>query len=347
MSYLTTALASGIAELFDYLSAHVLTCIIPAFFIAGGITVFISSGAVLKYFGAKAKRYVAYSVASVSGIILAVCSCTILPLFAGIYKRGAGLGPAVTFLYAGPAINLLAIVLTARAIGLEMGVGRALGAIIFSIVTGLIMAFLFKKEEEERLEEAATLEEGLNFTGLQLITFFGLLVAVLLFGTANITFGIKAAIIIFLITAIYYVSKKWFEPEDIQDWMYETWELFKKLFPILLVGVFIAGMLKVIVPETWVTAAVGGNSLVSNLVGSVFGAFFYFSTLTEVPIVKALVDLGMGKGPALALLLAGPAVSLPNMLVIRSVIGTKKTVTYVSLVIIMATIAGKIFGTVV
>ena len=206
MEFISKVLASGGAELIDYLSAHVLTCLIPAFFIAGGITVFVSSGAVLKYFGAKAKKYVSYSVASVSGMILAVCSCTILPLFAGIYKRGAGIGPAITFLYAGPAINLLAIVLTARAIGFEMGVARAGGAIIFSIITGLIMAFLFRKEEEERLEEAATMEGGLNFSGFQLITFFGLLVAVLLFGTANITLVAKVSILGVLIAAIYYVS---------------------------------------------------------------------------------------------------------------------------------------------
>ncbi len=345
---LVAILQSGINELLEYLSAHVLTCLVPAFFIAGGIAAVVSTGAVLKYFGPRAPKHLAYGVASVSGAILAVCSCTVLPLFAGIHKKGAGLGPAVTFLFSGPAVNILAIVLTARKMGWELGLARAIGAVTFSIVIGLLMAFIFKKEEQANSSD----DDGM-FAGEEgkpvghLLAFFGTLVAILLFGTAAIPFWSKIAIIFSLLSFLAVVLTQWYDGDEVKDWLVETWKFVKLIFPILLVGVFIAGVLKAVIPEQWISVSVGGNGLSANLVASVIGALMYFSTLTEVPIVKALLDMGMGKGPALALLLAGPSLSLPNMLVVRNVMGTKRTIVYVLLVVVLATLTGMVFGSIV
>lgn len=345
---LLTAFQSGYLELLDYLSAHVLTCLVPAFFIAGAIAVFVSGPQVLKYFGAGTKKYISYVVASLSGVILAVCSCTILPLFAGIYRKGAGLGPAVTFLYAGPAINLLAIVLTARAIGFDLGLGRAIGAVVFAIIIGAIMAVIYRKEEQEKKKAVFNLpQEDKGGEGWKKLLFFAALVGILLFGTAKIDLVPKLTIVAILLAAVAYMVSRWFQKDEFKSWMHETWRLTKLIVPVLLVGVFIAGMLKALVPQHWIAGYVGGNSLQANFLASFFGALMYFSTLTEVPIIKALVDMGMGKGPALALLLAGPALSLPNMLVIRNIMGTQKTLIYVSLVVVMATLAGLLFGTIV
>lgn len=340
-------LQSGINELLEYLSAHVLTCLVPAFFIAGGIAAVVSTGAVLKYFGPRAPKHLAYGVASVSGAILAVCSCTVLPLFAGIHKKGAGLGPAVTFLFSGPAINILAIVLTARKMGWELGLARAIGAILFSIIIGLLMAFIFRKEE------VAGSDDGGMFAGEEgkpvghLLAFFGTLVAILLFGTAAIPFWSKIAIIFSLLSFLAVVLTQWFDGEEVKEWLVETWKFVKLIFPILLVGVFVAGILKAVIPQHWIEVSVGGNGLSANLLASVFGALMYFSTLTEVPIVKAFLDMGMGKGPALALLLAGPSLSLPNMLVLRNVMGTKRTIVYVLIVVVLSTLTGMVFGSIV
>ncbi|MDI6709094.1 MAG: permease [Bacillota bacterium] len=349
-NYLGNILLSGWNEILEYLSAHVLTCLVPAFFIAGGIAVAVSTTAVLKYFGPQTKKYLSYGVASVSGVVLAVCSCTILPLFAGIYRKGAGLGPAVTFLYAGPAINLLAIVLTARKLGWDLGAGRAVGAVLFSILVGSIMAFLFRKEETEKATKAD--QGGFNLAGIedvgkpvgQQLVFFGILVAILLVGTAQVPEAVKGTGIALLLAALALVLWKWFTWEEVKQWLFETGKLVKLIFPILIVGVFIAGALKVIIPPSWIAASVGGNGLLANFIASFVGALMYFSTLTEVPIVKMLLDLGMGRGPALALLLAGPALSIPNMLVIRNIMGTRKTAAYVGLVVVMATVTGYLFG---
>ncbi len=341
---ITNILMSGVNELLEYLSAHVLTCLVPAFFIAGGIAAVVSTGAVLKYFGPRAKKTMAYGVASVSGAILAVCSCTVLPLFAGIHKKGAGLGPAVAFLFSGPAINILAIVLTARKMGWELGLARAVGAISFSIVIGLLMALIFKKEEKLKEEDESMFAGGEGKPVIQLLAFFGVLVAILLFGTAGIPLWSKIAILITLLNSMALVLAFWYSKDEVVDWLRETWKFVKMIFPALLIGVFVAGMLKAVIPQLWVETAVGGNSLMSNAVASVFGALMYFSTLTEVPIVKALLDMGMGKGPALALLLAGPSLSLPNMIVIGRVMGVKKTLVYVLLVVVLSTITGMLFG---
>ncbi len=387
-----------------YAQEHVLLCLIPAFFIAGTIAVFVSQAAVIKYFGAKAKKWVSYLVASVSGSILAVCSCTVLPLFSGIHKRGAGLGPAIAFLYSGPAINILAIILTARILGFELGIARVVGAVVFSIVIGISMAFFFRKEEKEKADAQLAMpdvEEGRPFW--QTSFHFFILVGILVFatwGTPDSDSGLWTFVYNFkwLITGLFGVGlalsliyilkiRQWYvmlgsipviilafiypqyplipfvaaavvltillsiSDGEANEWMGETWGFTKQILPLLGAGVLIAGFLlgspeggSGIIPNHWISNLVGGNSLFSNFFASIVGAFMYFATLTEVPILQGLINSGMGKGPALALLLAGPALSLPNMLVIRSVIGTRKTLTYVLLVIIMSTISGLIYG---
>lgn len=344
---LQNILNSGITALIDYLGKHVIACLVPAFFIAGAISCFVSQASVLKYFGAQAKKYISYSVASVSGCVLAVCSCTVLPLFAGIHKRGAGLGPAIAFLYSGPAINILAIVYTARLLGWQLGLARAIGAISFSVVIGLIMAGIFRKEEKVKEEEmkTAVIEEGKG-SG-KLLVYFGILVSILIFANAKIDLWVKIITVVNLILMLGIVLNTWFERYEIIDWVGETYRFVKMIFPILLLGVFIAGMLKAIIPQDFVAKWVGGNSLSANFIASIFGAFMYFATLTEVPILKAFMELGMGGGPALALLLAGPALSLPNMIVLVRIMGFKKTFIYCTLVVIMATITGLIFGKIV
>jgi len=350
----------------EYAREHILFCLVPAFFIAGAIANFVSQGAVIKYFGSGAKKWVSYAVASVAGTVLAVCSCTVLPLFAGIYMRGAGIGPAIAFLYSGPAINVLAIILTARILGWEFGVARAVGAIFFSVVIGLIMAALYKKEDEARTAGTMVLmesEDKRRSVG-QNVIFIATLVLILIFaawgkpaqdvGFFLAVFKIKWYLTGFLLLVLALQLVKWFNTEERKAWVESTWGYTKQIMPLLFAGVMIAGALMGrpgtdagLIPSTYISAIVGGNSLVSNLAASVIGAFMYFATLTEVPIVQGLLGAGMGKGPALALLLAGPALSLPSMLVIRSVIGTKKTVAYISLVVFFSTISGMVFGAIV
>ena len=393
-----------------YAREHVILCLLPAFFIAGVIAVFVSQTAVMKYFGASAKKVLAYSVASVSGTILAVCSCTILPLFSSIHKRGAGLGPAIAFLYSGPAINILAIILTARILGFEMGVARVVGAVTFSIVIGLLMSWIYRREEKQKRDEqmnVAALPEkrpvwqtAFHFFTLVFIlvlanwaqptgetegvwfwiwshkwiltSFFALLLAislifilhlhwirVLLVGLATVLTGLlsKSPMLSVLVgiaglSLITLIDKR--DPEN-REWTLASWDFARQILPLLAIGVLIAGFLlgsthgetqiAGIIPNHWVAYLVGGNSLFSNFFASVVGAFMYFATLTEVPILQGLISAGMGKGPALALLLAGPSLSLPNMLVIRGVIGTQKTLVYILLVILMATASGLMYGT--
>jgi uncharacterized membrane protein YraQ (UPF0718 family) len=393
-----------------YAREHVILCLLPAFFIAGVIAVFVSQGAVMKYFGAKAKKWVAYTVASVSGSILAVCSCTILPLFSSIHKRGAGLGPAIAFLYSGPAINILAIILTARILGFEMGVARIIGAVLFAVVIGSVMSLIYRKEEKVKREEQINFPDmpekrpmwqtAFHFFTLVLILVFanwgkpgddvtsgtwfwiwankwyitggfGLLlvysliailkikwqwVALAAIATAASAFVSSSPLIPMVVgiaglSIITLMDKK--NPEN-KDWTISSWEFTKQIIPLLAIGVLIAGFLlgsthddtamAGIIPNEWIANLVGGNSVFSNFFASIVGAFMYFATLTEVPILQGLMAAGMGKGPALALLLAGPSLSLPNMLVIRDVIGTQKTVVYVLLVVVMATITGLIYG---
>ena len=341
MSIAIELLHGGWNALLEYLSAHVLTCLVPAFFIAGAIAVFISQAAVLKYFGPQARKLLSYSVASVSGTILAVCSCTVLPLFGGIYKRGAGLGPAIAFLYSGPAINILAIVYSAKLLGYDLGAARAIGAIAFSVIIGLLMASIYRKEESQKDAQAFDMlaADPAGKSLWQQAVFFGTLVGVLV--SAASKNWVVTGILLALLAVILW---RWFTRGEMAQWMKETLHFVRLIAPWLLVGVFAAGIIKVAVPESVVTTYVGGNSLFANFIASFLGALMYFATLTEVPIIRAFMDLGMGKGPALALLLAGPALSLPSMLVLRSIMGTKKTLTYVALVVVMATFTGYVFG---
>ena len=401
------ALFEAFAMLQEYAREHVLLCLVPAFFIAGAIAVFISQASVIKYLGGQARKAVAYGVASVSGAILAVCSCTVLPLFAGIYKRGAGLGPAIAFLYSGPAINILAIILTGRILGIQFGLARALGAIAFSVVIGLVMQFLFRKEEKEKQEAALAVPEEtkgrpLWKTTLYVAVMIGFLVfvnwgkpggiairtaagdtiigtragetvdellvkptgaeAITSFPKSEIEqvtyapsvytsiyhgrFYIAAAFLVALLVMLGF----WFTKPEIKEWGGSTWSFAKLILPYLFGGVLIAGFLlgrpghNALIPSAWISRLVGGNSWGANAFASVAGAFMYFATLTEIPILQGLQGAGMGDGPALALLLAGPALSLPSMLVIRKVLGTKKTLAYIVLVCIAATLTGKLFG---
>lgn len=408
------AVGNAIMEAFhmlqEYAREHVLLCLVPAFFIAGAIAVFVSQASVIKYLGGQAKKVVAYGVGAVSGAILAVCSCTVLPLFAGIYKRGAGLGPAIAFLYSGPAINILAIILTGRILGFEFGIARAIGAISFSIIIGLTMQFLFRKEEAEKQQAAMAApmpEEGKSIwkTVLPIALMVLILVSanwgkpgsltvetlsgdvivatragetadavlVKLPGSDSITTIDKSEIQSKAYAPSFYTSiyharfyiagfflliliglmLLWYSKAEAREWGGSTWSYAKLILPYLFGGVLIAGFLlgrpghTALIPPQWIANAVGGNSWISNLMASVAGAFMYFATLTELPILQGLMGSGMGDGPALALLLAGPALSLPNMLVIRKILGTKKTLAYVMLVVIAATLTGKVFGIIV
>jgi len=347
----------------EYARQHVLTCLVPAFFIAGAISVFVSQAAVLKYFGAQARKILSYSVASVSGAVLAVCSCTVLPLFAGIYSRGAGIGPATAFLYSGPAINVLAIVLTARILGWRLGLARALGAILFAVITGLLMALIFRRDDARRaagpvyLPEEAEKGRSLLQEGLYLLVLVLILVFAAWARPAQGSTGLWPA----LFAAKWYLTgglllvlglmlRAWFRREELNDWVQSTWGFMKQILPLLAAGVLAAGFLlgrpahPALIPESWIQAAVGGNSLGANLFASVAGALMYFATLTEVPILQGLLGAGMGQGPALALLLAGPALSLPNMLVIGGIMGWRKTAVFCGLIVVLSTAAGLIYG---
>lgn len=362
----TNAIFEALALVKWYAREHVLLCLVPAFFIAGAISVFVSQASVMRYFGAKANKFLSYSVASVSGTILAVCSCTVLPLFSGIYKRGAGLGPAIAFLYSGPAINVLAIILTARILGWQLGLARAIGAVIFSIVIGLLMHLIFLKEERAR-HANGDLQFGEVKATRPLwkdIIYFFSMVAILVFanwgrplegdtGIWSLIYASKWWITGFFLIVLGFSLVRWFKKSELKDWTSAAWGFALQILPLLLGGVLVSGFLlgrvghEGVIPSRFVEMLVGGNSLRANFFSSIVAAFMYFATLTEVPILQGLIGSGMGKGPALALLLAGPALSLPSMLVIRGIIGTKKTAVYVALVVVMATISGMIFGVIV
>ena len=347
----------------EYAREHVLACLIPAFFIAGAIAVFVSQASVLKYFGARAKKFLSYSVASVSGTVLAVCSCTVLPLFAGIYSRGAGIGPATAFLYSGPAINVLAIILTARILGWQLGVARAIGAILFAVITGLLMAFIFRREDASRTTDQIHLPdiENKGRTLIQDSLFMLTMVLILIFAAFArpvsssidlwfMIFATKWYITTCLLIVLVLMLKSWFSKDERANWVRSTWGFMKQIFPLLGAGVLVAGFLlgrpghSGLIPEHYIQILVGGNSVWANLFASVSGALMYFATLTEVPILQGLIGAGMGKGPTLSLLLAGPALSLPNMLVIGGVMGVKKTATFCVIIVIMSTIAGMGYG---
>ncbi len=359
------ALFEALALAHEYARDHVIFSIIPAFFIAGAIAVFVNKAAVIKYFGAKANKFLSYSVASISGAILTVCSCTILPLFMSIYQRGAGLGPAIAFLYSGPAINVLAIILTARILGVEIGVARVLGAVLFSIVIGLLMHLIFLKEERKRessedFDITSVKTKPLYQTILHVFFMIGFLIFANWVKPADeavkfwtIVYNAKWIIAIIFLSLVVILSIRWFNRDELNQWFNQTWFHSYSILPLLLIGILVSGFFfgrvghEGLIPSEWVKSLVGGNTLQANLTASVIGALMYFATCTEIPIIQGLLGAGMGKGPALALLLAGPALSLPSMLVIMRTIGVKKTAVYVCLVIIMATISGMIFGSIV
>jgi len=341
--WFNNSVVSGLNLLGDYAKQHVLTCLIPALFIAGAITVFIQKDEILKYLGRDSNKTVAYGVASITGVVLAVCSCTILPLFAGIRKRGAGLGPAITFLFAGPAINVAAIFLTFSVLGYKIGLARAIASIIISILVGLAMAFLFKEKEEKGkliLEE----QKEKMVSAKTLMLFFGLMIGVLIVNGLQIDALIKYSLMVLFALGVVATVLLKFKNHVAEKWLEETWSFSKTILPLLFIGVFIAGFIMPLLPGELIQGLVGSNSVQGNFISAVFGAFMYFSTLTEIPILQAFIAKGMAQGPALALLLAGPSLSLPSMLVIRGLLGTKKTAVYVLLVIIMSTLAGLIFG---
>ncbi len=360
-----SAITDTFVMLQDYAQKHVLFCLVPAFFIAGAIAVFISQASVMKYFGPRANKVLSYGVASVSGTILAVCSCTVLPLFAGIYTRGAGIGPATAFLYSGPAINALAIILTARVLGFELGAARAIGAIVFAVVIGLLMSFFFRKDELSRAEETEAAFAGAADEDerplARTASFIGVMVFILIFaawakpaeqsGFWWDVYTIHWYIVLPLLAVLGVMVWRWFKSDERQEWLDATSDFTLQIMPLLFAGVLAAGFLlgmpetdNGIIPNSWIAQLVGGNSLQANFFASIVGAFMYFATLTEIPILEGLLGSGMGKGPALALLLAGPALSLPNLLVIRSVLGTKKTLVFAAIVIVMATLSGIIYG---
>ncbi|MBC7128664.1 MAG: permease [Thermoplasmatales archaeon] len=350
-------LKAGINAVASYLSEHVLTCLIPAFFIAGAISAFISKESILRYFGVKTKKYISYSIASVSGAILAVCSCTILPIFSGIYKRGGGIGPATAFLYSGPAINVLAIVLTARVLGFKIGIARAVFAVLMAILIGLVMALIFRKHDEENLNNQFEYKKKEKKRWDKIFVFVSLIL-ILIVATSPISWNIKFPVIYLLTILISYALIFYYEREEVKNWGHETWWLAKKIFPVLIAGVFLVGVIGGIAsqytgeePDRAVGVLaknyIGGNSLSSCFIASIIGALLYMPTLLEVPIVNDLFGYHagiMGGGPALALLLAGPSVSLPNMVVLSRIMGVKKTAVYISLVVVFSTLIGYLFG---
>ena len=395
-----------------YARNHTLACVVPAMFIAGGIATFFSKEAVLRHLGPKANRVEAYSVASVSGTVLAVCSCSVLPMFAGIYRVGAGLGPASAFLYSGPAINVMAIFLTARVLGYDLGIARLIGSVVFAVVIGLIMAAIFRKDEEQRNAAAMALPEPppAKRNLWQTSLFFAAMIAFLVFSdwanpsqtiihtkdgtrmqvavmlettdTLRVQFeepvgtrkkgeqediskadiehterfappGYQWAVWVYehrwwfaggCFLATLAMLGTWFERDEISEWLGQTWGFAKSIVPLLFGGVLVTGFVGALIPPEWVATWVGGDSFRANMVASVIGAMWYFATLTEIPILEKLLGLGMGRGPALTLLLAGPALSLPSIAVIYSVVGFKKTAVFVLLTIVMSAVVGMIFG---
>jgi len=345
-----------------YAVNHTLTCVVPAMFIAGAIAAFMSQASVMRYLGPGANGLLAYGVASVSGIVLAVCSCSVLPMFAGIYAMGAGLGPASAFLYSGPAINVMAIFLSARVLGLDLGVGRALGAIVFAVVIGLLMALVFRRSEENRVEAAQIPEDPPSGRPLwQTTLYFVCMVLFLVFADWFETKDVTDTVPSFSQTVhevkwylagamgllVLLMVWRWFSRDEIKEWMQATWDYSLMIIPLLFGGVFVTGFIGGLIPEEAVASVVGGNGFLSSFIASFAGMIWYFATLTEIPIVELLMRLGMGKGPALSLLLAGPALSLPSILVIHRVIGGKKTTAFCVLTVIMSTLVGVLFGTVV
>ena len=360
------ALVEAFLMVQEYARLHVIFCLVPAFFIAGAISVFVRKESVIRYLGPRANKFLSYGVASVSGAILAVCSCTVLPLFAGIYAHGAGIGPATAFLYSGPAINVLAIIMTAKVLGWQIGLARVLGAVGFSVIIGLLMQLFFRAHDDQSRNGTGFVPGGggaeerpLWKTALHIWAMVGILVFM---NWAKSDPSVKAWYFVYqakwIITAVFaaalaWMIVTWFKKDELKEWRSSIWIFAKQILPLLLGGVMLAGFLlgrpghEGIIPSSAIAGLVGGNGLWANFFASVSGALMYFATLTEVPILQGLLGSGMGQGPALALLLAGPALSLPSMIVIGKIMGAKKALVYIFLVVVMATVTGMIFGAIV
>jgi uncharacterized membrane protein YraQ (UPF0718 family) len=439
-----TLLQSGVSSLVSYLAAHVLLCLVPAFTIAGAMTALIPKEAITRYLGRDAPRWVSYPMAALGGFVLAVCSCTILPLFAGIYKQGAGLGPATTFLFVGPAINVLAVSYTGVAIGMDIAVARIILSVVFGIGIGLIMAFLYRRNDQAHSErtnhgafaagaklrpavavflllllavlivgtlqidlfsgtyaqvtlpfdgaerwqetldrlvpfEASQGQEGISVQGVALILLLALIGVTAWLGLNDIDEGFSTwswvALSVVALTlliaalrvrpasdglvigltgrfagevlamgAVVLVAWKWLDAHERQEWLWETWRFVKQIFPLLIAGVFAAGLVRVLIPPTLIQAIAGQNTVLANLAGVLFGVFMYFPTLVEVPIANMFLGLGMHRGPLLAYLIADPALSIQSILITAKVIGTRRTWVYVGWVTLFSTLAGLIYG---
>jgi len=355
------AVVSGIYALIDYLGAHVLTCLVPAFFIAGAMSALLPKEKITKYLGKNVAKYKAYLLSVVAGLLLAVCSCTILPLFAGIKKKGAGIGPAIAFLYTAPATNILAIIFTGSVLGWDFAISRIILSVTFAIMIGVIISKLFKEKDGEDKELVSSLvrEEERKLDGIgepftrkildefkhnYLLIFFATLFAILLLGASKIGTEIKTIGLVGLISLLLVELKLSFKKEEIKSWLKETWVFFKTIFPLLLAGIFVAGVLTSLIPEKSLVNYVGSNTILANLGAVLFGVFMYFPTLVEVPMAKMFLGLGMAKGPLLAYLLADPVISLPSILVVRKIMGTKRTLVYAILITTFCTLSGLIYG---
>jgi hypothetical protein len=356
-----TVIYSGLYALYDYLTAHVLTCLVPAFFIAGGMSALLPKEKITKYLGKNVPKYKAYPLSVVAGLLLAVCSCTILPLFAGIKKKGAGIGPALAFLYTAPATNILAIVFTGSVLGWDLAISRIILSVTFATLVGIIISSFFKEEEiEDKGLVKKLIKEEEKFDGIgklplhkriinkivynKLLIFFATLFAILILGASKIGTDIKSVSLISLIAFLLVQLKISFKKDEIKSWLKDTWVFFKTIFPLLLVGVFVAGVLTALIPENFLAKYVGSNTVSANLLGVLFGVFMYFPTLVEVPMAKMFLGLGMAKGPLLAYLLADPVTSLQSLLVVRKIMGNKRTLVYALLITIFCTISGLIYG---
>ncbi|MBS3816153.1 MAG: permease [Candidatus Thermoplasmatota archaeon] len=350
---LYAVLMSGLVNVYTYLSEHVLTCLVPAFFIAGAISAFIKKDAILKYLGPDVKKTISYPIASVSGAVLAVCSCTILPMFAGLYKKGSGVGPATAFLYSGPAVNILAIVYTANMLGYELGLARAIAAVAMAFVIAFVMSNLFKTHDEETSKNNKN--TSLNDNGPKRskwikLSVFILLIAILIVGTAGISWALKIGIIYLFSMAIAVIMIYYYETSEVTEWGYETWDLTKKIFPILIAGTFIVGVIAYFLPPETFRPYLGDNSLLSSFFGSIIGAILYMPTLLEVPIIGETFGYNsgvMGDAPALSLLLAGPSLSLPNMIVLFRIMKLKHWLAYIAIVVVLSTLMGFTYGMIV
>jgi hypothetical protein len=349
MDLLVTALNGGVVALIDYVSAHVLTCLIPAFFIAGAINALLPKEIITDHLGAKSSAFKAYPLSVAGGLLLAVCSCTILPLFAGIRKKGAGIGPALAFLYTAPATNLLAIAFTGSVLGWDFAGARIVLSIIFAIAIGVIITFLFGNENASGAPGKAAPVRAAGARQRQPILpialFLATLLGVLFVGTWKMPIEWRVGGLAVLIALVYFEQRAWFTREQVSSWLSETWVFARTIFPLLVIGIFVAGVIGAVLPPGFLEAHLGQNTITANLIAVLFGVFMYFPTLVEVPMAKTFLALGMAKGPLLAYMLADPVISFPSILVVRKYIGNRRTIAYVSLIIVFCTLAGLIYGT--